>query len=255
MNAVQQAEKALADAKKQEKDEYRAKELNSIKKEFEGKCFGSNTFDRSSAAAYRSAVYYEKFYLKDDEICVLEHNLSLSHFDSHYKKSMKQISYNRNINERKITGNDYNAFYNLYTGYSQFRKEISLQKFKELWDIAEEANLIIKQAFNGKLPDLRQEWITQGDHSSEGAIEKCISEMSIEMIDFKQFPEVHRCIEYHSLPMFDRRRWMPKQYVNPILTWHIRNLEEDCIGIFKTERVVEYNQRQIKIIKDFLSKL
>jgi hypothetical protein len=160
MNAVQQAEKALAEAKKQEKHEDRLRELEQIKSDFEGKCFGSDTFDRYSAAAYRGATYYEKFFLRDDEIYVTEHTIILSHLDNHYKKSMKQISYSRNIHERCITGNSYNAHYNLYSGYSNFRKEISLEKFKELWEIAEEANLIIKNAFKGKMPELNTEWIT-----------------------------------------------------------------------------------------------
>ena len=253
MNAVQIAEKALAEAKKQENLNYKLKELEQIKKEYEGKCFGSDTFDRYSAAAYRAAVYYEKFFLKEDEIHVIKHTITLSHFDNHYKKSMKQISYSRNINEKKLTGdNEYNASYNLYSGYSQFRKEITLETFKGLWEIAEEANLIIKNAFKGKLPELQQEMITQGDFGQESTIEQCISDMSIEMIDFKTFPNVHRCIEYRTLPMFDRRRWLPKQYAKPILEWQIKQLQQSCQSQFTSNRQYEALQAEIKILQDFI---
>lgn len=254
MTQVQIAEKALAEAKQQETLNYRLKELEGLKKECEGKCFGSDTFDRYSAAAYRGATYYEKFFIKKDEIYVLEHTLTLSHFDAHYKKSMKQISYGRNINQRQLTGqNEYHADYNLYSGYSHFRKEITLEKFKQLWDIAEEANLIIKNAFKGILPDLQQEWITQGDFGQESTIESCLSDMGIEMIDFKQFPTVHNCIEYRTLPMFDRRRWLPKQYAKPILEWQIKKLKKDCSSQFTTSRRYEASQSEIKILQSFIN--
>ena len=253
MNAVQIAEKALADAKQQEKLNYRLNELEQIKKEYEGKCFGSDTFDRYSVAAYRGATFYEKFFLKEDEIYVLEHTITLSHFDNYYKKSMKQISYSRNINERKLTGtNEYNANYNLYSSYSGFRKKIPLEKFKELWEIAEEANLIIKNAFKGKLPELQQEWITQGNFGQETTIEQCLFDMGIEMIDFKNYPNVHRCIEYRTLPMFDRRRWLPKQYAKPILEWQIKELKKDCSSQFSTARRNEALQSEIKTLQNFI---
>lgn len=255
MNNVQIAENALANAKKEEKLKYALIELEQIKKDYEGKCFGSDTFERSTGAGYRSATYYEKFFLKEDDVYVLEYTITLSHFDSYYKKSMKQISYSRNINERQLTGsNEYNAQYNLYSGYSGFRKEISKQKFNELWEISEDANLIIKNAFNGKFPELKQEMITQGDSNNEVTIEKCISDMGIEMIDFKKFPIVHNCIDYRTLPMFDRRRWLPKQYAKPILEWQIKQLEKDCADSFTSFRRFNALQEEIVILKDFIEK-
>jgi|688.fasta_scaffold00478_72 hypothetical protein len=255
MTAVQQAEKALADAKQQEKNNYRIQELDGLIKEFQGKCFGSHTFDRYHAAAYMNAVYYEKFFIEDGEIYVLEHTVSCSHADNHYKKSMKQIAYNRNIYSRALTseGGKYNASYNLYSGYSQFRKEISLEKFKQLWEVAEEANTIIKNHFNGKLPELKEEWITQGDFGSESIIEQCISDMDIEMIDFKNFPHVHHVIEYRTLPMFDKRRWLPKLYAKPILEWQIKQLEKDCSSQWTSGRRYEALQNEIKILKNFIN--
>lgn len=255
MSKIQEIEKQLEQAKKEENLEYKVKELAEVKKEYEGKCFGSHTFNRSHAAASMGAVFYEKFFIKEDEIYVLEHNIRLSHMDDYYKKSMKQISYNRGVNERKISGNKYNASYNLYSGYSHFRKEISLQKFKELWEIAEEANLVINNAFKGKLPELKTEWITQGDFGYEEKISQCISDMGIEMIDFKDFPLVHNCIEFRTLPMFDKRRWLPKLYAKPILQWQINQLEEDCRSSFCTGRRYTALQYDIKVLQEFIDKL
>lgn len=254
MNAVQQAEANLAIVKKKEQLKYRSKELKELIEAYQGKCFGSHTFERNSATAYMGAVYYEKFFLKEDEIYVLEHTLSCSHLDGFYKKSMKQISYNRNIYERKLTGNKYNANYNLYSGYSNFRKEIPIEKFKELWEIGEEANLIIKNAFNGKSPELKQSRITMGDSNYEDSINKCISDMGIEMIDFEKFPKVHSIIEYRILPMFDKRRWLPKQYAKPILEWQIKQLEKDCSDSWCTTRRYDSLQYDIKTIQEFINK-
>lgn len=254
MNAVQIAEKALANAKQQEKTNQRLKELNQLVKEFQGKCFGSHTFDRNHNAAYMAAVWYEKFFIKDNEIYILEHTISCSHLDSFYKKSMKQIEYKRNIHERALTNEDgkYNASYSLYSGYSEFRKEIPLNKFKELWEIGEEANLIIKNGFKGKFPELKKEWITQGDFDYETTIEQCISDMGVEMIDFKKFPQVHNVLEYRTLPLFDKRRWLPKQYAKPILEWQIKQLEKDCQDKWCSNNRYVALQAEIKILQNFI---
>jgi len=251
MNAVQLAEKALKDALAQEKRDSRLRELKSLQEAYEGKCFGSDLFERSSAASTRGATYYEKIYLHEDEIYVQEHTIRLTHLDSFYKKSMKQISYSRNIHVRQLTGhNSYHADYNLYSDYSFFRKEISLETFKSLWEAAEEANIVIKNAFNGK--GLRTEVITNGDSDHEREIEKCIKDTGIDLIDFKDYPEVHSCLEYRTLPMFDKRRWLPKVYAKSILEWQIQQIEKDCESEFITQKRYEHNQKEIKIIRKFI---
>ncbi len=255
MPSVQEAELALKEAKKQEKLAYRLKELEELVTTFQGKCFGSHTFERRSSAAYLGATYYEKFFLKDYEIYVLEWGLSLSKLNCFYKKDKNQIAYNRNIHERKLTGtNDKNASYNLYSGYSFYRKELAFAKFMELWEVGEDANIIIKNAFDNKLPNLKTETVTQGDFGYEASIETCIKDMGIEMIDFKLFPHVHNCIEYRTLPMFDKRRWLPKLYARPILEWQIKQLEKDCQSPFCTGSRYSSLQSEIKLLQDFINK-
>jgi hypothetical protein len=254
MNKIQQAEQALAEAKKEEKLQCRLRELEGLKKEYEGKCFGSHTFERHSAAAYMSAVYYENFYIEKDEIYALIHTIQLSHLDSFYKKSMKQIDYSRNVSKKQLTGqNDCNASYNLFSGYSFFRKEISLAKFKQLWEAGEEAKVIIQNAFRGKVPELEMESITQGDHDYETSIEKCILDMGIEMIDFKLFPNVHRCLEYRTLPMWDKRRWLPKQYAKPILQWQVKRLENECKDHWLSSSRRDALRQEIDILQNFIN--
>lgn len=253
MSKIQEIEKALEDAKKEEQLKYRLLELEQLTKNFLGKCFGTHTFDRNHAAAHMSAVYYERFYIEGNEIYVIEHKISLAHMDAHYKKSMKHIKYDRNIHNRVLSGNEYNAQYNLQPGYSNFRKEISFIKFKELWECGEEANIIIKNAFRGKFPELEMEWLSQGDHDTEREIDNCISEMGIEIIDFKNYPIVHRVIEFRRLPLFDRSRYLPKLYTSPILKWLIKKLKKDAASPFTSYRKRDSLLEDIQILQNFIN--
>lgn len=257
MNKVQLAQKALEEAKEQERMEYLKNELDSLKGDFEGKCFGTHTFQRSNKSRYISSVYYEKFWIseKDNQIYVLEHSISCSHYDSYYKSGSKNIAYNRSVSEKQLTGqNEYNAHYNLNRGYSSFTKEIPLEKFKELWSAGEEAAQIIKDTFSGKFPGIQQEWISMGEHGDEGKIERCIKDMGIQMVDLKNYPDIHRILEYRTLPLFDKNRWIPLQYIKPIMEWQINELEKESASQFTTPRVYESLQREIKMLSEFLKK-
>lgn len=251
--SVQQLEKALVDAKAQENLKYRQKELGDLIRDCKGKSFGSHTFDRSSAAVLMGATHYENFFIREGEIFVLEWNVSLSRYDAHDKKSKKAINFSRNIHERKITGNEYNASYNLYSGYDFTRKEISHTKFLELWESGSEAHEIIKKTFNGKAPELKTEYITQGDYGAEQSIEDCIKSMHLDIIDFKKFPKVHSVLEYKTLPMFDKRRWLPKIYAKQILQWEIGRMEKDLESPFTTARRYEAVRHEIAVIEKFVN--
>lgn len=218
MNQVQIAEKLLSDAKLQEKLDINLRQLKELEEDHKGKCFGTDSFNRYYAEAHEGAVYYEKFFLEKNEIFVIEHTITLKHMDAYHKDFKKHISYGTYIEKRQLTGlNTRSASQNLYSGYSWYRTEIPFDKFKQLWDIGEEVKDTFEKAFRGIFPDLRKEWISQGNHDNEISIEKCLLDMNIEMIDFKKYPEVHKCIEYRTLPMFDKRRWLPKQYAKQIL--------------------------------------
>ena len=47
------------------------KELQQLKDTYEGKCFATNTFERSHAGTSLSATHYEKFFIKEDKINTL----------------------------------------------------------------------------------------------------------------------------------------------------------------------------------------
>lgn len=58
MTKIQEIEQQLAQAKKEEQTSYLNKDLEEIKKQYKGKCFGTHTFERNNKAAYSSAVFF-----------------------------------------------------------------------------------------------------------------------------------------------------------------------------------------------------
>jgi len=252
LTKVQLAEAALEEAKKQEQLEDRKKELNDLIEAYKGKCFATNTFERRSNAGNKSAVYYDDFFIEDGEIYVIEWNLRLSKFDSTYKVRAGEINYSKGIGKRKLTGNKYNAHYNLDDGYSCFKHEISLEKFMYLWEIAEEANILITEAFNGKIPEVKDEWITQGEYGYEAVIESFIKGLNLDMIDLKDYPAAHTVLEYCTLPLFDKRRWLPRPYAKQILEFQISLWEEDKRRLFATARGNDALDYRIKTVNSFI---
>lgn len=152
---VQQLEKALADARKQESVNKIESELANLNKEYGGKCFATHTFTERSRASYKHAIYYERFFIKDGNIFAATMTLSLSSYDSHYKASSTNINYSRSADTRQLTGqNDYNASYNLDHGSWRGKKQISLDTFMTIWNAGRAVSQMLKDVFNGKTNDI-----------------------------------------------------------------------------------------------------
>lgn len=254
MTTVQEAKALLEKAELMEKLQHRQKELSELLLQYKGKCFGTHTFERKSQSGFMGATYYEDFYLKDNEIWVREWRISASKYDSFYKKDKYLTQFSRTINERQLTGqNDYHASYNLYSGYSHYRHEISLSKFMKLWENANELVIKIEESFYENVPELKQELIKQGDFYNENIISRCIKDIGIELIDLKDYPEVHRTLEYVTLPLFDNNRWLPKIYAKSIIEWYINELKKELESQFATERSVIWNNNKIRILNNFIN--
>ena len=254
MTNVQKAKALLEKAELEEKLQYRQKELSELITQYKGKCFGTHTFERKNQSGTMGATYYEDFYLKDNEIWVREWGINASKFDSFYKKGKYVTQFNRSIYERQLTGqNNYNASYNLYSGYFHYRHEISLSKFMKLWENAHELVIEIEKSFYENAPELKQELIRDGDFSNEKTIEQCIKDTGIELVDLKDYPEVHRTLEYVTLPLFDNNRWLPKIYAKSIIEWYINKLKKELNSQFATERTIIWNNKRIKILTNFIN--
>jgi hypothetical protein len=227
-------------------------QLEKVKQEYEGKCFGSNLFHRMHKSRYFNAVYYEKFFIKNNEAYVIEWTLSGQRYPSFYKTSTPTYTMNTYIHERKISEDNYSFSYNTFSGFSFYRKPISVGEFMSLWKAAKECYFIIKDVFNSK-PELEIEDIRQGDYSNEQTIDRIITELKLDIIDFKQYPKMFWIFEYKTLPMLQNGRWIPRIYAKQLLEYVIKDYEKDNISIWSTSRSIDYNNERIKTIEEFIA--
>lgn len=253
MNQIEQLKKQLQEAEKSQHLEYLQKEFETVKKEYEGKCFATNTFERRNASASISATHYEKFFIRDDKIYVLTRYVSAHRHDAFYKKSKTDCGFSRHHSETCLTDGEHNASYNLYHGWSFFRHEISLDLFEQVWSKGGECYDLLNELFKAKLDHTRNNAITQGDHGKECQIEKGIEELKLDMIDFTKYPEVHRMIEFCTLPLFQEHRWLPTISAKQILEYQISKWEKEL----REERWLSVQQsstlhNRISTIRNFI---
>lgn len=253
-NNVQELEQSLEKAKKEQYLENRLKELEDIKREYEGKCFSSNLFNRIASSRSFSLKYYEKFYIKENEIFVLEWILYGTKHPALYKSNTPTYNLNTYMSERKLSGNnEYNACYNLDSGFSFYRKEITLSQFMSLWRATKECYLIIKDSFKN-YPELEIEDVRQGEHRDEQSIESVISELELDIIDLKQHPKMYWIFEYNrSIPMLQNGRWLPRIYAKQILEYVISLLKKDIKSAWTTPRSIAWTQERINNIQEFIN--
>jgi hypothetical protein len=77
MGNIQELEKQLAEAKLKKKEKSSNLDRNLISK-YQGKAYGSHSFERKNRSAYASAVFYEKFWVTGNTITVLKWNISFA---------------------------------------------------------------------------------------------------------------------------------------------------------------------------------
>ena len=253
MSNVLELEKQLSEAKAAEKLKYLQDELAGVKKEYEGKAFGSNTFERHSSAAHMGAIYYERFFIEENQIYVIEHSIGISKHDAYYKPSKTDITYRRSISRRSLTDGKHNASYLLYSGYSHYRKEITVAAFKKMWDGTDEVYEVIKSLISSNVD--RQEMIRMGDSTNEDEITLCIKDMGLEFIDLKNHPKVHSALEYKRIPMFDKNRWLPKQYAKPIIQWVIKQNNKRRAEKWTTPRIDNALKYENEVLQNFINEV
>lgn len=152
--SVKDLEKRLASAKLQEQKEVSQKELENIRKEYEGKAFGSREFDRASRAGGSQAIYIKSVFMKGNDIYAEILSIHANTLDLNYKYSNANYNYSRSCNTEKISDNGRSADYNIYNRFSFLKKEITKEKFMQLWLSCEVADKHIRKAFVENLVEL-----------------------------------------------------------------------------------------------------
>jgi hypothetical protein len=252
METVRDLESALKEAKKKEYIESKIKEMEDAKIAYEGKCFASNLFNRIGKSRSFGLVYYEKIFMRDGEVYLTEWVMFGNRHPAMYKGSTPTYSVQSYITERKVSSDEYNVGYNIFDGYSFYRKEISLPEFMSLWVATKESYLIFKEAFDKK-PELEIEDIRQGDYSNEQEISKIINELGLDIIDLKDFPKMYWIFEYKTLPMLQNGRYIPRIYAKQLLQYVIKDFEKQMKDSWTTQRTVHYCTEKINVIREFIN--
>ena len=252
MTKIQEIEQQLAQARKEEQTSYLNKDFEEIKKQYEGKCFGTHTFERNNKAAYSSAVFIEKFYIEDNNIFVLEWYISINKQDKYYKFSSSHINFNKSKRERKLTGNNYNVQYNLNL-YSSRVKELPYANFIKLWNNADNFNEYMFEKFDETI--VLTDQLRIGTANDEDRILEGLKNTGIKYIDLFKYKELLNILMYKRLPFLQEQRFLPTLLAKTILEYQIKLNNEEMKNIWVNYTSRERLTKENNILENFINTL
>lgn len=261
MSTIAELEKQLQEAKEKEKREALEKECQTLKEQYEGKVFGNRNFERASKTASDILIYVHKLYIgkssfnynPEDKILVDIWTIRVCKYNTNYRIDKDVYDYRRSRSTAlELTGNNYNASYNLTNLFPHNPKEVKLSKFMAIWEAAEKHESILIDSFKQHLGGY-EDLIKDGDHTDESNIQKAIDSLGLEIIDIrKEHPLLWDTIKYAKLPMFQNQRWIPKIFGSKLLTYWIEQLKKQLHSPFMDSSRASRITKEIKIIHDHL---
>lgn len=250
MKTVHEIEKELQKAKNQQKLIYLQKELLELQLQYEGKAFGTHTFERKNKSSYNYARFYEKFWIEDAKIKMLRWNISITRTGKNYTFSKDALSFNRSKEEITSADNGNNSKHNLIGYDFGTKEEISITKFMELWfqgEIISDKLFDVYTKTIGKTPfDL----LRIGSSNDEKILADAFNYLKLDYIDITQYPHVFNALQYKHLPFFQEQKYLPRIYAKQILEYQIKLWQDE-----KNQTWRSYDDRYdkwIKIIQDFI---
>jgi hypothetical protein len=256
MNAVEKAKLALLKAETEAKLETQKRCLDELNEKYKGRCIANNLFSAGSKTSSKHAVYYEKFYLKDEDLYVKEWVLSLTYASPvTYKRARRNVNYHTYIHDRPLGFADQRAIDTLvnYYGYLKLNYDLSVEKFMDLWVAADEARLVIENIFASR--DLLLTETYSAEYNPDRTYTDCVKDLGIDMVDMTKYPDLYDCIKYYKLPLFQDGMYMYKPEMKRLLGFILKDLNKDLNRYARTysSRIYEATQRQIDIIQKFIN--
>lgn len=248
MKTVQEIEKELQEAKNQQKLDYLQKELEDLKNCYEGKAFGSCTFEARNKQAYGGARFYEKFWIEDYKIRLIEWSISVHRVGRNYSFSQDSLDFRRNRQEKISEDNGYNAHYNLI-GYCFYKKEISVNKFMELWSQGEAITEQLFEVYKKSNTELPTTLIVS--ESDEKILSDAFTNLKLEVVDLKDYPDIEFILRFKNLPFFQDQRYLPKIYAKQILKYQIDLWWQEYKEPYNI-RNKDYIYKKIRQLEDFI---
>lgn len=255
MNAVEKAKLALQKAEAEAKAQEQKRCLDELNSKYKGRCIANNLFSAGSKTSTKHAVYYETFYLKDNEVYVKEWVLSLTYTSPvTYKRARRNVNYHIYIHDRPLGFADQQAIDTLvnYYGYLKLNYELSIEKFMDLWVAADEARLVIEEVFASSDLLLTETYTAQYD--PDRTYKECVKDLGIDMVDMTKYPDLYDCIKYYKIPLFQDGMYMYKPEMKRLLGYIIKNLNKD-LNMYSSSyssRMYDATQKQINIIQKFI---
>ena len=255
MESIQQLQKKLEEAKKQDLLNQKIKTLSELRNQYEGKAFGSRTFERASKSPYDSAVFFKSIYMEGDKILVDEWYINRYRMGKDYKFSSLTYSYSRGRRpDQCLTSDHKNEYAVIHDKLPYHYKEIPVDKFMNLFNSCSDADISISRSFES-IQEGYTDLIMMGDSTNESRIQKGISIIGLDIIDMFEHKKVWEEIKYSDLPMFQNQRWLPKLYARKILEYQVELWRAEQRDAWCSIRSYNALQYRIEAITPFIQSL
>ena len=239
MESIHEIEKKLEEAKKAKRLLSLEKELSELKTHYEGKCFGTHTFERKNRSSHASAKFYEKFWIEGYQIKMLRWSLSITRCGKNYEFSQGKLSFDRNKSE--IVSSD--------MGYDYERKEITLNKFMRLWDYGEITSVQLNDAYTSILDQEPFDLLRLGSSNDNKILADAFSYLKLDVIDITEDYKVFNALQYKHLPFLQEQKYLPRIYAKQILEYQILEWKKEKADYsWKNDMIDNY----INVITEFI---
>lgn len=250
MKTIYDIERELEEAKKQQKLVYLNKELSELQLQYEGKAFGTHTFERQNKSSYNYAIFYEKFWIEDAKIKMLRWHISITRTGKNYTFSKDSLSFDRSKKEITSADNGNNAGHNLIGYDFGAKKEIPVTKFMELWTQGEIVSDKLFDVYVKTIGETPFDLLRVGSSNDDKILKDAFNYLKLDIIDITQYPHVFNALQYKHLPFFQEQKYLPRIYAKQILEYQIKLWQKE-----KNQTWKNYDDRYdrwIRIIQDFI---
>ena len=253
MGDIQKLEKELESAKKQQRLNYLQKELEELQSQYEGKAFATHTFERKNKSSYNYARFYEKFWIEDDKINMFRWSISITRSGKNYTFSQDNLVFNRSKEQIVSQDNGHNAKSNLIGYDFSAKKEISINKFMQLWTQGEIVSDKLFDVYTKIVEETPFDLLRVGSSNDEKILADAFDYLKLDVIDITQYSNVFNVLKYKHLPFLQEQKYLPRIYAKQILEYQIKLWQDE-----KNQTWRSYDDRYdkwIKTLRDFIETL
>jgi hypothetical protein len=244
--SIKELEKELEEARAAEKLKNEDAEIAQLVAAYVGKSYSSSMISQGRRNKWNHAISIDAICREGkDVVCKYK---SVTYGKTPYNGAF-QVQYTRGTYAETLNSDTYNLSYRM-NNLTYRLKEIPTSLFESLFQVGDEVEPIISDAFQGKL-ELQIEK-TIGDAGTQRDFEAAYSACGIELIDLEKYPKLLRTITYARLPGFFEGRYLVKQFAKQALEYQISSNKERMSCVLCSERIYKALQFENKIIEEHI---